>query len=244
MSFEMQVVSNTPPIADDDLDRVAKQFLEQIGYISKGSDPQIPYKIFADYFLKHPTKPWFVEEIAVKLDISKPTVYRHLNKLKGFDILEEVQVFDESTQQHKKAYRIRYGNFQKAWNFVEAHIKVAVENYSKTVEHLQRLLEQQEKWYTMAKKEDLKLIEGSRYKIISIGGRDAIFETEGIFTGYASIGIDEGGIVIEISKKEDTIKQGVTRIIPLHAILAIDVLDVKHNEQSEDIKETNHHYYG
>ncbi|MBA7683370.1 hypothetical protein ES703_91734 [subsurface metagenome] len=60
-----------------------------------------------------------------------------------FDILEEVQVFDEGTKQNKKAYRMRYGDFQKAWNFVEAHVKVAVENYGKTVEHLQKLLENQ-----------------------------------------------------------------------------------------------------
>ncbi len=64
---------------------------------------------------------------------------------KGFDILEEVQIFDEITKQNKKAYCMRYGNFQKAWNFVEAHIKVAVENYGKTVEHLQKLLEKERK---------------------------------------------------------------------------------------------------
>ena len=145
MVFEMQIVSNTPLVGEDDLDIAAKMFFEQIGYLSKGADPTIPYKIFADFFLKHPTKAWFVDEIVVELKTSKPTVYRHLNKLKGFDILEEIQVFDESTQQNKKAYRIRYGNFQKAWNFVEAHIKVAVENYGKTVEHLQKLLEKQRK---------------------------------------------------------------------------------------------------
>ena len=145
MVFEMQIVSNTPLVGEDDLDIAAKMFFEQIGYLSKGADPTIPYKIFADFFLKHPTKAWFVDEIVVELKTSKPTVYRHLNKLKGFDILEEIQVFDETTQQNKKAYRIRYGNFQKAWNFVEAHIKVAVENYGKTVEHLQKLLEKQRK---------------------------------------------------------------------------------------------------
>jgi predicted transcriptional regulator len=137
----MQVVSNTPLIGEEDPEIVAKKFFEQIGYITKGSDPSIPYKIFTG-FLKNPTKAWFVEEISNKLKASKPTVYRHLNKLKGFDILEEVQVFDEITKQNKKAYRIRYGNFQKAWNFVEAHIKVAVENYGKTVEHLQKLIEE------------------------------------------------------------------------------------------------------
>jgi len=145
MTFEMQVVSNTPLIGDEELDSVAKKFLEQIGYLSKGSDPKIPYKIFSDFFLKHPTKAWYVDEIATGIKTSRPTVYRHLNKLKGFDILEEVQVFDDVTKQNKKAYRMRYGNFQKAWNFVEAHIKVAVENYGKTVEHLQKLLEEQQK---------------------------------------------------------------------------------------------------
>jgi len=145
MAFEMQIVSNTPLIGDEELDSVAKKFLEQIGYLSKGSDPAIPYKIFTDFFLKHSTKAWLVDEIAAELKTSRPTVYRHLNKLKGFDILEEVQVFDEATKQNKKAYRMRYGNFQKAWNFVEAHIKVAVENYGKTVDHLQKLIEEQRK---------------------------------------------------------------------------------------------------
>ena len=143
MSFKMQVASNTPLIGENDPDKVAKMFFEQIGYLSKGSDPTIPYKIFADFFLKHPTKAWFVDEIAIGLKTSRPTIYRHLNKLKDFDILEEMQTYDEITKQNRKAYRIRYGNLHKAWNFVEAHLKVAIENYGKTVEHLQNLIEKQ-----------------------------------------------------------------------------------------------------
>ncbi|MBN2603471.1 MAG: transcriptional regulator [Candidatus Thermoplasmatota archaeon] len=143
MTFQMLVGSNTPLTGEDDPDVVAKKFFEQIGYISKGSDPTIPYKIFADFFLKHPEKAWIVDEIASEMKTSRPTIYRHLNKLKGFDVLEEVQVLDEITKQNKKAYRIRYGNIQKAWNFVEAHLKVAIENYGKTVEHLQKLIESQ-----------------------------------------------------------------------------------------------------
>ena len=145
MSFSMQVVSNTPLVGEDNPDIVAKKFLEQIGYLSKGSDPTIPYKLFADFFLKHPTKAWYVEELATMLQTSKPTIYRHLNKLKGFDVLEEIQIFEEATKQNKKAYRLRYGNLQKAWNFVEAHLKVAMENYGKTVEHLQKLIEKTQK---------------------------------------------------------------------------------------------------
>jgi predicted transcriptional regulator len=143
--FEMQIVANTPLIGEEDPEVVAKKFFEQIGYLSKGSDPEIPFKLFNDFFIKHPTKAWIVDELSTKLETSKPTVYRHLNKLKGFDILEEVQVFDENAKQNKKAYRLRYGNIQKAWNFVEAHLKVAIENYGKTVEHLQKLIEKQRK---------------------------------------------------------------------------------------------------
>jgi len=145
MSFEMKVVSNVSLAGEEDLDVVAKTFFEQIGYLSKGSDPDIPYKLFLDFFLKHPDKAWVVDEIAMKLKTSKPTVYRHLNKLKGLDILEEVQVNEESTGQNKKAYKIRYSNLEKAWNFVEAHLKVAIENYGKTVEHMQKLLDEQRK---------------------------------------------------------------------------------------------------
>ncbi len=145
MPFELQVVSNTPLNGEEDFDIAARMFFEQIGYLSKGSDPTLPYKIFVDFFLKQPTKAWFVDDIAGALKTSRPTVYRHLNKLKGLDILEELSVYDDATQQQKKGYRLRYGNLQKAWNFVEAHIKVAVENYGKTVEHLQTLLEQQRK---------------------------------------------------------------------------------------------------
>jgi len=144
MGFDIRITTNTPLTGEENPEVVAKIFFEQIGYLSKGTDPEIPYTIFAEYFIKHPKKAWFVEELSTKLNTSKPTIYRHLNKLKGLDILEEVQVYDELTQQQKKAYRLRYGNLKKAWNFVEAHIKVAVENYGKTVEHLQTIMEEAE----------------------------------------------------------------------------------------------------
>jgi predicted transcriptional regulator len=72
----------------------------------------------------------------VELGTTKATIYRHLNKLKGLDIMEEEIVGNKK----EKGYRFRYGNFAKAWNFVEAHVKVAMENYGETVEHLQELV--------------------------------------------------------------------------------------------------------
>lgn len=119
---------------------VTRTFLTQIGYLSPNSDGEIPFRLFYDAFLCHPEKPWHVEELEAFLNTSRPTVYRHLNKLKGFDLLEEVNIEDPATGQSRKSYRLRYGNLAKAWNFVEAHLKVAIDNYAKTVEHLSDLV--------------------------------------------------------------------------------------------------------
>jgi len=76
----------------------------------------------------------------VKLKTTKPTIYRHLNKLKYMDLLEEMAVKDG--KEERKGYRLRYGNLEKAWNFVEAHVDVAMENYRTTVEHMGKLAEE------------------------------------------------------------------------------------------------------
>ncbi len=148
MSFELNVVSNTPLTPLSDKEEVAILFLNQIGYFPKGYDPKtdatdirdsVPYKLIVDHFLSRPEKAWVVEDLAAALGTTKATVYRHINKLKGFDILEEMGV-ERPGGSSKKGYRVRYGNLSKAWNFTEAHVQVAMENYRKTVDHLQELV--------------------------------------------------------------------------------------------------------
>ncbi len=147
MSFELNVVSNTPLTPLTDLDEVAILFLNQIGYFQKGYGPKtaatdirdsVPYRLFVDHFLARMDKAWVVEDLATSLGTTKATVYRHINKLKGFDLLEEMNV-EQPDGSSKKGYRIRYGNLGKAWNFTEAHVQVAMENYRKTVDHLHEL---------------------------------------------------------------------------------------------------------
>ncbi len=148
MAFEISVVSNTPLTPINDLDEVAIQFLNQIGYFPKGYDPKtdaktikdsVPYRLLRDCFFKRMGKGWTVEQLSIKLKTTKPTIYRHINKLKSLDMIEDLEV--EEGGKKKKGYRIRYGDLAKAWNFVEAHVDVAMENYRKTVEHIQRLSE-------------------------------------------------------------------------------------------------------
>jgi DNA-binding transcriptional ArsR family regulator len=146
--FELNVVSNTPLTPVKDADEVALLFLQQVGYLPKGYDPKtaarnvedsVPYQMFMDCFLRNMKRVWLVEEMAVKFDTTKPTIYRHLNKLKAMDILEEVDV--ERDGKMKKGYRIRYGDLKKAWNFTEANVEMAMQSYRQTIEHLQSLVE-------------------------------------------------------------------------------------------------------
>ncbi|HID25571.1 MAG TPA: hypothetical protein EYP23_03810 [Thermoplasmata archaeon] len=91
----------------------------------------------------------------------------------------------------------------------------------------------------MKKKQGWQLLEGSKYKILSIGARESVLETVGTFRGFASLGLDEVGLCIEQTRK----KKRVIRIIPLHVVLAIDVLsENRAPEREEESEET--HYYG
>jgi len=145
--FELQVVSNTPMSGVSDVDVVAETLLVQIGYLPKGYDPKtgavtiresVPYRLFMDYLMAYPSKAWTVEELAVLLDTTKPTIYRHINKLKSMDLLEAMDV--EFNEQVRKGYRIRFGDIVKAWSFTEANVTMAMENYRKTVIHFQELM--------------------------------------------------------------------------------------------------------
>ncbi|MGI6471808.1 MAG: transcriptional regulator [Candidatus Methanomethylophilaceae archaeon] len=144
--FTLQVVSNTPMNSVPDLEIVAETFLTDIGYIPKGYDPKtsatgvrdsVPYRLFMDFFMANPNKLWTVDELAILLDTSKPTIYRHINKLKSLDLMEGADT--EFENQPRKGYRLRYGDLSKAWSFTEANVKMAMENYKSTAVHLQEL---------------------------------------------------------------------------------------------------------
>ena len=150
--FELQVTSNTPLSSVDDVDVIAETFLIQIGYIPKGYDPKtsavslrdsVPYRLFMDYLMRNMNKAWTVEELAALLDTTKPTIYRHINKLKSLDLLESMDVDFEG--QMRKGYRIRYGDLNKAWSFTEANVNMAMENYRKTVAHFQSVIEKEKR---------------------------------------------------------------------------------------------------
>ena len=92
----------------------------------------------------------------------------------------------------------------------------------------------------MKEEKKIELTEGSTYKITSIGGRDSIVETEGVFEGFISIGVDETGLLMKLSKSHGNL-EGKIRIIPLHVILLIDVVDAKENKVKDEYKGISHY---
>ncbi len=147
MAFEITVISNVPLTPLKDRREVVLTFLQQIGYLSRGRErsrsvrdfeERVPYRLFVECLLERMERGRTVEEMASKLGTTKATIYRHISKLKLLDLLEEVDV--QTPEGPRKGYRIRYGNLAKAWNFVEAHVEVAMKNYRETVDHLQSLV--------------------------------------------------------------------------------------------------------
>lgn len=142
----MQVVSHAPLTQEQDPERVAKLFFSMIGYTArKGPDHGISFRVFYDCFLLHPTKLWTIEELAAECGTTLPSIYRHINKLRELDLIEDLHVEQpggDEGPERKRAFRLRYGDLGKAWTFAESHFQLAIQSYRKTVDHLEALLQE------------------------------------------------------------------------------------------------------
>ncbi len=86
-----------------------------------------------------------------------------------------------------------------------------------------------------AKKTPILLTTGSRIRVRSAGTRDEALISSGVFRGLVSIGGDNS-IALEL---DDSVKEerGRVRLIPLNALLAIDVVEAVKPEEEKQ-KET------
>ncbi len=148
MPFELALRYSTPLTPVSDLDEVLREFLRMVGYLPDGEEGRgaegpiaqsLAFRLVRDCLLRDPTRPWYADELTAVLQTSKPTIYRHINKLKALDLLEEVVGMGEG--KGRKGYRFRYGNVARAWDFTEANAQNALRRYRETVNHLQTLIE-------------------------------------------------------------------------------------------------------
>jgi predicted transcriptional regulator len=137
--FEIHI-KMLPSVESEDIERLLFVFLTSIGYIRyddenyRSAVNNTGFRLFKA-LLEHPDKYWSADELIAYLKTTRPTLYRYLNKLKSLDLVEEQQ------KGMTKGYRIRYGNLSKAWNFVEANVDIAMDNYRKVVERISKLME-------------------------------------------------------------------------------------------------------
>jgi predicted transcriptional regulator len=152
MPFELTLRYTTPLTPIEDVQEVLQEFLRMVGYLPESYDTRggpgpvesrVAYRLVRDCLIRAPTRPWYIDELVAVLKTSKPTVYRHINKLKSLDLLEEVG--SSSDGKGRKGYRLRYGNLARAWDFTEANAQNALKRYRETVNHLQALLDQPER---------------------------------------------------------------------------------------------------
>jgi hypothetical protein len=91
----------------------------------------------------------------------------------------------------------------------------------------------------MQKKTELELTKGSEYKIYSLSSKNSTMESVGIFKGYTAIGSDEAGFLLELNHSDEN--KGIMRIIPLHAVLAIDVIKAEPKDAEKEDTEIPHY---
>jgi 8-oxo-dGTP diphosphatase len=144
MEFELRIVRNNPLTGETNLDEALRTFLKQIGYLPEAYDDDFGLKLVRDCFLAYPKKPWTVDELLTYLEANKSTLYRYLNKLKGLDLIDEEVIpvdkpVEGPSKKTRKGYKIRFSSLSLAWSLVESHTKVAMENYRRSIDHIDKL---------------------------------------------------------------------------------------------------------
>ncbi|MEM1514360.1 MAG: hypothetical protein QXN45_05730 [Candidatus Thermoplasmatota archaeon] len=81
--------------------------------------------------------------------------------------------------------------------------------------------------------EERELVIGSKYIVYSIGSSKEIMQTSGTFVGYSYLSKEEGGICIKMDESHGA-KKGMIRIIPMEAIIAIDIVEEKKIEKKKE----------
>lgn len=81
-------------------------------------------------------------------------------------------------------------------------------------------------------KEKFKLIPGSKYRIRSLESREKPLVTNGTFKNYIMLG-DVDAICIELDESHKELA-GKTRIIPIHMVISIDILQIAKEKKEEE----------
>ena len=108
-----------------------------IGLLSNHHYPyneSMPYKIIDECFLQRPDRAWTAEEVAAWIETTRPTAYRHLNKLISLGLIERCRAADGGPP--TSAFHLRKGSLQKGWQKIETEIEIILDQYKKIIKQI------------------------------------------------------------------------------------------------------------
>ena len=108
-----------------------------IGLLSNHHYPyseSMPYKILDECFFQRPDRAWTAEEIAAWIETTKPTAYRHLNRLISLGLIERCRASDGGPP--TSAFHLRFGSLKKGWQKIETQTELILDKYKKTIKNL------------------------------------------------------------------------------------------------------------
>ncbi|NIP33640.1 MAG: ArsR family transcriptional regulator, partial [Thermoplasmata archaeon] len=85
----------------------------------------VPYRMLMDCFFRHPDQGFTVERLCEELEASRPTVYRHLLRLRELDLLAPGDEESEGGGT-RRSYHLRFGRPSQAWRFAETNAECAM----------------------------------------------------------------------------------------------------------------------
>ena len=108
-----------------------------IGLLSNHHYPyneSMPYKIIDECFLQRPDRAWTAEEVAAWIETTRPTAYRHLNKLISLGLIERCRAADGGPP--TSAFHLRKGSLKKGWQKIETEIEIILDQYKKIIKQI------------------------------------------------------------------------------------------------------------
>ena len=108
-----------------------------IGLLSNHHYPynqSMPYKIIDECFLQRPDRAWTAEEVAAWIETTRPTAYRHLNKLISLGLIERCRAADGGPP--TSAFHLRKGSLKKGWQKIETEIELILDQYKKIIKQI------------------------------------------------------------------------------------------------------------
>jgi len=118
-----------------------RTYEEELGILGRGIgllsnhhypyEESMPYKIIDECFFQRPDRAWTAEEIAAWVETTRPTAYRHLNRLISLGLIERCRAADGGPP--TSAFHLRYGSLKRAWQKIETEIELILDKYKKTI---------------------------------------------------------------------------------------------------------------